>query len=292
MAIGVIGLGNIGRGIATNLVADGNDVVVYDVDAAAMEAIAGARRRPTWPRWPSGRRHAALPAHPRRGGGRGDGLGGRRRAGRRAGRPVHEQPGRRAPAGGEAGRLRPPSGGGAVDRRGHRRREADAGVHGRRRRRARRPGPARARAARARHLPRRTTGPRQHHEAAQQPHRLHHHLGEPGGAGHGHQGGHCAARKRWRSCAPRGASNFFIDRQVETIDGRNRPTQFALELAAKDAGLIVETGDAVGAPTPVGAAIKGVLDAVVAEGLGGADWSELVTFAERQADVALRWNAG
>jgi 3-hydroxyisobutyrate dehydrogenase-like beta-hydroxyacid dehydrogenase len=88
-----------------------------------------------------------------------------------------------------------------------------------------------------------------------------------------------------------GASNFFIDRQVETIDGRNRPTQFALELAAKDAGLIVETGSAVGAPTPVGAAIKGVLDAAVAEGLGSADWSELVSFAERQADVALRWNA-
>jgi 3-hydroxyisobutyrate dehydrogenase-like beta-hydroxyacid dehydrogenase len=88
-----------------------------------------------------------------------------------------------------------------------------------------------------------------------------------------------------------GASNFYIDRQVETIDGRNRPTQFALELAAKDAGLIVATGNAVGAPTPVGAAIKGVLDAVVAEGLGGADWSELVTFAEGQADVTLRWNA-
>jgi 3-hydroxyisobutyrate dehydrogenase-like beta-hydroxyacid dehydrogenase len=88
-----------------------------------------------------------------------------------------------------------------------------------------------------------------------------------------------------------GASNFFIDRQVETIDGRNRPTQFALELAAKDAGLIVDTGIEVEAPTPVGAAIKGVLDAAVLQGFGGADWSELVTFAERQADVALRWNA-
>jgi len=87
-----------------------------------------------------------------------------------------------------------------------------------------------------------------------------------------------------------GASNFFIDRQVETIDGRNRPTQFALELAAKDAGLIVETGNALDAPMPVGGAIKGVLDAVVLQGFGGADWSELVTFAERQADVALRWN--
>jgi len=88
-----------------------------------------------------------------------------------------------------------------------------------------------------------------------------------------------------------GASNFYIDRQVETIDGRNRPTQFALELAAKDAGLIVETGTALDVPTPVAGAIRGILEGVVAQGLGGADWSELVTFAERQADVALRWGA-
>src|SRR3984957_8594929 len=46
MAIGVIGLGNIGRGIATNLVADGNDVVVHDLDAAAMAAIEGATAAP------------------------------------------------------------------------------------------------------------------------------------------------------------------------------------------------------------------------------------------------------
>ncbi len=87
-----------------------------------------------------------------------------------------------------------------------------------------------------------------------------------------------------------GASNFYIDRQVETIDGRGRPTQFALALAAKDAGLIVESGESLGAPTPVGAAVRGVLDEVVAEGLGGADWSELVAFAERQAGVVLRWD--
>ena len=54
-----------------------------------------------------------------------------------------------------------------------------------------------------------------------------------------------------------GASNFFIDRQVETIDGRGRPTQFALELAAKDAGLIVDWGSALGAPTPVGGRRQG-----------------------------------
>ncbi len=88
-----------------------------------------------------------------------------------------------------------------------------------------------------------------------------------------------------------GASNFYIDRQVETIDGRGRPTQFALALAAKDARLIVESGESLGAPTPIGAAVRGVLDEVVAQGLGGADWSELVTFAEGQADVALQWNS-
>jgi 3-hydroxyisobutyrate dehydrogenase-like beta-hydroxyacid dehydrogenase len=86
-----------------------------------------------------------------------------------------------------------------------------------------------------------------------------------------------------------GASNFFIDRQVETIDGRGRPTQFALELAAKDAGLIVASGEELGVPTPVAAAVRSVLDRAVEEGLGGADWSELVTFAEQQGDVALRW---
>jgi 3-hydroxyisobutyrate dehydrogenase-like beta-hydroxyacid dehydrogenase len=87
-----------------------------------------------------------------------------------------------------------------------------------------------------------------------------------------------------------GASNFFIDRQVETIDGRGRPTQFALELAAKDAGLIVDWSNELGAPTPVAAAVKDVLDGAVASGLGGADWSELVAVAEQQAGVALRWN--
>ena len=87
-----------------------------------------------------------------------------------------------------------------------------------------------------------------------------------------------------------GASNFFIDRQVETIDGRGRPTQFALALAAKDAGLIVDSGEELGVPTPVAAAVRGVLDRAVEQGLGGADWSELVAFAEQQGDVALRWD--
>ena len=86
-----------------------------------------------------------------------------------------------------------------------------------------------------------------------------------------------------------GASNFYIDRIVETIDQRGRPTQFALELAAKDAGLIVDTGAALDVPTPVAAAVLGVMQAAVAGGLGGADWSELVALAEQQASVELRW---
>ena len=86
------------------------------------------------------------------------------------------------------------------------------------------------------------------------------------------------------------ASNFYLDRQVETIDGRGRPAQFALALAAKDAGLIVETGASLGVPTPLLGRARRLAQAV-AQGLGGADWSELVALAEQQAEVALRWGA-
>ena len=86
-----------------------------------------------------------------------------------------------------------------------------------------------------------------------------------------------------------GASNFYVDRLVETIDNRGRPTQFALSLAAKDAGLIVDRGAELGVATPAGDAILGVLQQAVASGLGDADWSELVALAEQLGDVELRW---
>jgi 3-hydroxyisobutyrate dehydrogenase len=86
-----------------------------------------------------------------------------------------------------------------------------------------------------------------------------------------------------------GATNFYVDRMVESIDERGRPTQFALDLAAKDAALIVGLGEALGAATPVGEAVRGVLDDAVAAGLGSADWSELVAAAERRSDVVLKW---
>ncbi|MFL5956400.1 MAG: NAD(P)-binding domain-containing protein, partial [Solirubrobacterales bacterium] len=56
-----------------------------------------------------------------------------------------------------------------------------------------------------------------------------------------------------------GVGNFYLDRMVETIDTRDAPTQFALALAAKDAGLIVEMGRALGVPTPAGGAVLQIL---------------------------------
>jgi 3-hydroxyisobutyrate dehydrogenase len=87
-----------------------------------------------------------------------------------------------------------------------------------------------------------------------------------------------------------GASNFYLDRLVETIDQRGRPTQFALALAAKDAALIVDTGTSLGVPNPVGTAVRGVLELAVERGMGTADWSELVVLAEQQAGVDLHWD--
>ncbi len=87
-----------------------------------------------------------------------------------------------------------------------------------------------------------------------------------------------------------GVANFYLDRMVESIDARDRPTQFALGLAAKDAGLIVETGRALGVPTPAGGAVLQVLVGAIAAGLGEHDWSDLVAAAERQGDVELRWS--
>ncbi len=84
-----------------------------------------------------------------------------------------------------------------------------------------------------------------------------------------------------------GAGNFYIDRMVEGINQRGRPTQFALGLAAKDAGLILDVARDLGVPTPVASSIAQVLVSSVAAGLADADWSDLVELIERQADVKL-----
>ena len=85
-----------------------------------------------------------------------------------------------------------------------------------------------------------------------------------------------------------GASNFFIDRAVEGIDERGRPPQFALELAAKDAALIDALAADLEVPAPVAHAVAGVFRDAVDRGLGPRDWSDLVLAAEARAGIELR----
>ena len=82
-----------------------------------------------------------------------------------------------------------------------------------------------------------------------------------------------------------GAGNFYIDRMVEGIAKRGAPTQFSLELAAKDAGLILDLARAHGVPTPIASAIAQVLVSAIGSDLGHADWSDLPALLERQADL-------
>ena len=84
-----------------------------------------------------------------------------------------------------------------------------------------------------------------------------------------------------------GAGNFFTDRMVEGINQRGRPTQFALALAAKDAGLLLEVARAASVPVPVATEIQQRLLAAVSAGFGERDFTDLVELIERQADVKL-----
>ena len=85
-----------------------------------------------------------------------------------------------------------------------------------------------------------------------------------------------------------GATNFYIDRMVEGVNERGRPTQFALALAAKDAGLLVDLAGRHGVPVPVAAEIAQALVAAVGAGLGERDFTDWVELIERNAGVKLR----
>lgn len=85
-----------------------------------------------------------------------------------------------------------------------------------------------------------------------------------------------------------GATNFYIDRMVELVNERGRPTQFALALAAKDAGLFLDVARECGVPTPASAQVAQALVAAVGAGLGGRDFTDLVGLIERQAGLELR----
>jgi 3-hydroxyisobutyrate dehydrogenase-like beta-hydroxyacid dehydrogenase len=84
-----------------------------------------------------------------------------------------------------------------------------------------------------------------------------------------------------------GAGNFFIDRMVEGINQRGRPAQFALALAAKDAGLVVDVAREAEVPAPVAGQIAQVLAAATEAGLGERDWSDLVLWMEQDAGCEL-----
>ena len=84
-----------------------------------------------------------------------------------------------------------------------------------------------------------------------------------------------------------GVTNFYIDRGVEGINVRGKPAEFTLELAAKDAGLINEIAAATGVPVEIAKAARSLLDDAVARGLGDHDWTDLVLAAEARADVEL-----
>ena len=84
-----------------------------------------------------------------------------------------------------------------------------------------------------------------------------------------------------------GAGNFFTDRMVEGINERGRPTMFALSLAAKDAGLLLDVARDIGVPLPVAAEVAQTLVAAIGAGLGDRDFTDIVELIERQAGVRL-----
>lgn len=84
-----------------------------------------------------------------------------------------------------------------------------------------------------------------------------------------------------------GAGNIFTNHLVEGINVRERPTSFALELAAKDAGLLVDVARDAGVPVPVCAQVAQALVAAVGAGFGGRDFMDLVRLMESQSGVEL-----
>jgi 3-hydroxyisobutyrate dehydrogenase-like beta-hydroxyacid dehydrogenase len=84
-----------------------------------------------------------------------------------------------------------------------------------------------------------------------------------------------------------GATNFYIDRMVELLNERGRPTQFALGLAAKDAGLFLDVARECGVPTPTAAQVAQALVAAIGAGMAEKDFTDLVELIERSAGLQL-----
>ena len=85
-----------------------------------------------------------------------------------------------------------------------------------------------------------------------------------------------------------GGGNFFMDRMVEGINERGRPTDFALELAAKDAGLLIDLARELAVPTPDAAEVAQAHVAARSLGFGQRDFTDLDEDVEKLAGVTLR----
>lgn len=85
-----------------------------------------------------------------------------------------------------------------------------------------------------------------------------------------------------------GGAYPYLDRRVEEISTRGRPAEFALGLAAKDAGLMLEAGLEAGVPMPIASALHQMLSFAKGQGLAGRDISDLVEVMEHAAGVELR----
>jgi 3-hydroxyisobutyrate dehydrogenase-like beta-hydroxyacid dehydrogenase len=84
-----------------------------------------------------------------------------------------------------------------------------------------------------------------------------------------------------------GGASPYINR-IEEINVRGGPSDFAMELAAKDAGLILEVGRDGAVPLPVASAVHQMLVSAKAQGLGSRDISDLVEVMERTTGLELR----
>jgi 3-hydroxyisobutyrate dehydrogenase-like beta-hydroxyacid dehydrogenase len=84
-----------------------------------------------------------------------------------------------------------------------------------------------------------------------------------------------------------GGANSYLERRVDEISRRGRPPEFAMELAAKDAGLMLEAGREAGVPMPVASAVHQMLSYAKAQGLADRDISDLVEVMEQAAAVRL-----
>ncbi len=85
-----------------------------------------------------------------------------------------------------------------------------------------------------------------------------------------------------------GGAHSYLERRVEEINERGRPADFSIDLATKDAGLMLEAGRDASVPLPIASAVHQMFVLAKAQGLGGHDISDLVEVMERAIGVELR----